>query len=111
MQIKCVGESGTTASGDILIKIEPCEGEDIDVEIYSTVGKQFSRQIKTAIINTLQELNVSGIRVLAKDNGALDYAIKARTQTAVCRAGKVLSFDWGVLSDEQNKENDAVCSR
>ena len=76
--------AGTLESGDIMIKIGP--GEGLDVELQSSVAAQFGRQIKAVITETLEGLGVKDAHVEAVDKGALDCTIRARVTAAAVRA-------------------------
>lgn len=76
-------KAGSLESNDILILIAPGEGIEIDLE--SVVLQQFGDQIRTVIQKTLADHGVTGARILAKDKGALDVTIRARTRTAIMR--------------------------
>lgn len=78
--------AGTLESGDILIEISPARQKGIEIILNSTVSHQFGQQIKKVITQTLSELNITDATVNATDKGALDCTIKARVQTAACRA-------------------------
>lgn len=87
--------AGTLESSDIQVIIEPKEQNGIEIELNSSVEKQFGRQIKNVIKETLENLGVENVRVIANDKGALDCTIKARVQCAVYRsAGIKKDFDW-----------------
>jgi citrate lyase subunit gamma (acyl carrier protein) len=90
--------AGTLESSDIQIIIEPKESEGIELELKSSVEKQFGRQIRKVIKETLETLKVENARVIANDKGALDCTIKARVQCAAYRAAGVKEkFDWEVI--------------
>lgn len=90
--------AGTLESSDIQIIIEPKEEAGIEIELNSSVEKQFGRQIRKVIAETLESLKVENARVIAADKGALDCTIKARVQCAAHRAaGLKEKFDWGVI--------------
>lgn len=90
--------AGTLESSDIQIIIEPKEEAGIEVELKSSVEKQFGRQIRKVIKETLETLKVDNARVIANDKGALDCTIKARVQAAAYRAAGVKEkFDWEVI--------------
>ena len=76
--------AGTLESGDIMIKIGP--GEGLDVELQSSVAAQFGRQIKAVITETLEGLGIKDAHVEAVDKGALDCTIRARVTAAAVRA-------------------------
>jgi citrate lyase subunit gamma (acyl carrier protein) len=90
--------AGTLESSDIQIIIEPREEAGIEIELKSSVEKQFGRQIRKVIKETIESLKVENARVIATDKGALDCTIKARVQAAAYRsAGVKEKFDWEVL--------------
>ncbi len=76
--------AGTLESGDILIRIAPGEGLQIDLQ--SSVSAQFGRQIKAVIAETLTGLGIENAMVSATDKGALDCTIRARVTAAAVRA-------------------------
>jgi citrate lyase subunit gamma (acyl carrier protein) len=85
--------AGTLESSDIMITVEP-GGQGIEIDLQSIVEKQFGAEIRRAIRETLSELSVEHARISAVDKGALDCTIRARTKTAVYRAGGQGSCDW-----------------
>lgn len=86
MQLIEMGIAGTMESGDILIEIE--QADEIAIELNSTVGNQYGRQIKQVIADTLHECGIDGARIRAVDKGALDCTIRARVIAAVYRGAK-----------------------
>lgn len=98
MDIKKVGIAGTLESSDITITIEPREQMGIEIMLQSSLEKQFGKQIRKVIMDTLKENGVENASVRAIDKGAVDYVIKARTQTALYRAADVVEYNWdGVM--------------
>ncbi|WHH59089.1 citrate lyase acyl carrier protein [Petroclostridium sp. X23] len=93
MNIKIKAVSGTLESSDIMIWVEPYDS-GIEIELNSTVEKQFGRQIRRIILETLRRLNVDAAKIIAVDKGALDCTIEARVKTAVYRACEVESYSW-----------------
>lgn len=90
--------AGTLESSDIQIIIEPKDEAGIEIELKSSVEKQFGRQIRKVITETLDSLKIENARVIATDKGALDCTIKARVQAAAHRAAGVKEkFDWEVM--------------
>ena len=85
--------AGTMESSDIMITLEPGSG-GIEIELQSMVDKQFGRQIRSTIANTLSELQVKNAKVTAVDKGALDCTIQARVKTAVYRAAGESPREW-----------------
>jgi len=98
MEIKKVSIAGTLESSDIQVRIEPREEAGIEIELNSSVEKQFGRQIRKVINTTLETMGVKSAKVIATDKGALDCVIKARVECAAFRAaGVTQNFDWEVV--------------
>lgn len=95
MQLIKTGMSGTMESSDINIVIAPSDSTGIEIELQSSVEKQFGKQIKKVIEDTIKDHGVSNALVKAVDKGAIDYVIKARTETALYRAADSTDFNWG----------------
>ncbi|MFW5991876.1 MAG: citrate lyase acyl carrier protein [Halanaerobiaceae bacterium] len=85
MQVVKQATAGTLESSDVMITVKPYE-KGIQIEIKSDVASQFGEEIKKVIKNTVKNMEVNNIYVKANDKGALDYAIRARTETAILRA-------------------------
>lgn len=84
IEIKKMATAGSVESNDILIMVSKGEGE-VQIELESVVMQQFGEDIKKVIKETLDELGVSDVKVIAKDKGALDFTIRARVKTAIQR--------------------------
>lgn len=98
MRIVSNSIAGTLESSDIQIMIEAKEEPGIEIELKSSVEKQYGKQISKVIKETLVALNVENARVIATDKGALDCTIKARVQCAACRAAGIKEkYDWEVI--------------
>ena len=69
-----------------MVHVEPADRLEIDVE--STVKKQFEHLIRARIAAVLEKCAVTRARVRVSDRGALDYAIEARVETALRRAAE-----------------------
>jgi citrate lyase subunit gamma (acyl carrier protein) len=76
-----------------MITLEPGSG-GIEIELSSSVEKQFGEAIRREIFSTLESMGVKSARITAVDKGALDCVIRARVKTAVCRAADV-DYVWG----------------
>ncbi|HLQ39547.1 MAG TPA: citrate lyase acyl carrier protein [Tetragenococcus sp.] len=94
MEILQSAVSGTTESSDIKITLEPIETNEIQIDLDSSVEKQFGKKIRQVITTTLKNLAVSGVKVTAVDKGALDCTVQARTVNAAYRAAKQDHYDW-----------------
>jgi citrate lyase subunit gamma (acyl carrier protein) len=86
MEITQTSVAGTMESSDVMVTVEP-GSKGIEIELESIVEKQFGREIRRAITETLRELGVKHAKVKAVDKGALDCTIRARVKTAVFRSG------------------------
>lgn len=95
MIIKKTGISGTMESSDIMITLEPQQSGGLEIDLNSSVEKQFGKEIRRVISSTLEELGVENARITAVDKGALDCAIKARVKTAAYRASGEDDYQWG----------------
>ncbi|MBE0701244.1 MAG: citrate lyase acyl carrier protein [Acholeplasmataceae bacterium] len=78
-----IASAGTMESNDCMMTVKRQKG--IKVEIESIVFKQFGKQIRVVIFETLSDLDIRDIYVHCNDKGALDYTIKARLKTAIQR--------------------------
>jgi citrate lyase subunit gamma (acyl carrier protein) len=86
--------AGTLESGDIMLSLD--KGEcGIEIELNSTVEKQFGDQIRAVITKTLMDLGATDVKVAANDRGALDCTIKARVMAAYYRATESKDYKWG----------------
>ncbi|MEZ7911510.1 MAG: citrate lyase acyl carrier protein [Propionivibrio sp.] len=87
MQILKKAQAGTMQSSDLMVVVEPAQ--ELVVEIESTVKKQFEHLIRARIEAVLTRCSVTAGRISVSDRGALDYAIEARVEAALRRAGGV----------------------
>jgi len=85
MKIQRNGQAGTMQSSDLMVVVEPADG--LVIEIESTVKKQFEHLIRAKLEQVLAKHGAEGARISVNDRGALDYAIEARLETALRRAG------------------------
>ena len=90
--------AGTLESSDLLVKVAPSDKETLDIVIKSEVIKQFGKQIKRVVVDTLEKLSVSAGSIVIEDKGALDCVIQARVQAAVLRGCGSEELDWRRLS-------------
>lgn len=86
MEIRRKASAGTMQSSDLMVTVEPADS--LQIEIDSTVKKQFEQLIRERILDTLTRLQVNRGRIQVSDRGALDYAIAARVEAAVTRANQ-----------------------
>ncbi len=89
--------AGTLESSDLLVKVEPNDSV-LDIVVRSEVIKQFGKQIRRVVAETLARMEVDRGTVVIEDKGALDYAIRARVQAAVLRGSGSDALNWGQMS-------------
>ncbi|HKM60860.1 MAG TPA: citrate lyase acyl carrier protein, partial [Acidisphaera sp.] len=64
--------AGTLESSDVLVKVSPSQDGTVTLHIQSEVIKQFGKQIRATVMQTLEALSVSAATVVVSDKGALD---------------------------------------
>lgn len=91
--------AGTLESNDIRVMITANDKAGIEIQLESVVEKQYGKQIRKVIKETLEKLQIDDVKIIAVDRGALDFTIKSRIACAVYRACEVEGdYDWEVLS-------------
>jgi citrate lyase subunit gamma (acyl carrier protein) len=86
-QIVKSAQAGLDKKQDALVSIEPAElGSGINMEVKSSVFSEFGSQIEATVRAVLVEFGIEDVVVKVQDQGAMDFAIRARTETAVRRA-------------------------
>lgn len=87
--------AGTLESSDAQVTVEP--GGELQLTIESSVLNQYGRQIRAAVLETLERLGVKGGTVKVVDKGALDCTLKARVECAVYRScgASEANIPWG----------------
>jgi citrate lyase subunit gamma (acyl carrier protein) len=96
MEILRPALAGTLESNDALVKVEPRDA-GLEVVITSEVMRQFGKQIRKVVEETLDRLDVRKAQVVVEDKGALDCTLRARVQAAVLRAADARP-DWKVMA-------------
>ncbi|MCS2150566.1 citrate lyase acyl carrier protein [Scandinavium manionii] len=94
MKITQSAVAGTLESGDVMIRIAPLESQDIDLQIHSSVEKQFGDAIRATVLETLARYSVRGVQLILDDKGALDCVIRARLETVLVRASDFTALPW-----------------
>lgn len=94
MELKKPAVAGTLESSDVQIMIRPNPGHGIQIDLKSDVKALFGDAIEATVRAVLDEFEVKDAIVEINDKGALDFAIRARMECAVCRAAEI-SFNWG----------------
>ncbi|HEY1846452.1 MAG TPA: citrate lyase acyl carrier protein [Buttiauxella sp.] len=95
MKITRPAVAGTLESGDVMIRIAPLDTPEIDLQISSSVEKQFGDAIRATLLSLLAQYEVSGVQLIVDDKGALDCILRARLETLLVRAGDVAALPWG----------------
>lgn len=95
MEIKKLATCGTMESSDIMITIEKSTDDKIQIDLESIVFKQYGKQIREVILNTVNDLGITSAKITVIDKGALDCTIKARVKTAIFRACESQEYVWG----------------
>lgn len=86
MKIVKKGQAGTMQSSDLMVFVEPAD--ELSIEIESTVKAQFEHLIRARLEQVLAANEVTAGKIRITDRGALDYAIGARLEAALQRAGE-----------------------
>ena len=97
MEIKKAAVAGTLESSDCMVTVEPGTGQGkVDLDLDSAVMRQYGRQIRKVISETLDRLDVKDVKITVVDKGALDCTIKARVECAVYRSNDIKGgLPWG----------------
>ena len=95
MEILKSAAAGTLESSDCMVTVEP--GDGISLDLSSSVMNQYGRQIKAAVLETLERLGVQNANVTVVDKGALECTLKARVECAVFRScdASAAIIPWG----------------
>ena len=91
MQITKDAIAGTLESSDAQIRIAP--NSSLEIELNSSVGKQFGDDILATINEVLAQFNVTAAKIIVEDKGALDCVLRARLKAALLRATDD-AIDW-----------------
>ncbi len=95
LKIEKTAVAGTMESSDIMVTLSPGSVGGIEIELESSVEKQFGNAIRSTIQDVLTELDVKNAHVKALDKGALDCTVRARVKTAAYRACNCDSYQFG----------------
>ena len=95
MEILKSAAAGTLESSDCMVTVEP--GQGISLDLTSSVMNQYGRQIKAAVLETLERLDVKNANFTVVDKGALECTLKARVECAVFRScdASGANIPWG----------------
>ena len=87
------GIAGTMESSDVMVTVKPNPEKGIVIEIDSSVVAQYGDEMRETVREVMAQFDIADAVVELKDRGALNSVIRARTQTAVCRALGV-GYNW-----------------
>ena len=71
MEIKRPATAGTLESSDCQVMVEAGDGK-IDFSLDSAVINQYGNQIRKVVLETLEHLGVTDVKISIVDKGALD---------------------------------------
>ncbi len=95
MEIKRPATAGTLESSDCQVMVEAGDGK-IDFSLDSAVINQYGNQIRKVVLETLEHLGVTDVKISIVDKGALDCTIKARVEGAIYRSvNQTENLPWG----------------
>lgn len=97
MNIVKTGSAGTLESSDVMITVRSASASGLSIFLESTVKKQFGKQIRQVVLETLKEFDITHAQIEIQDKGALDCAIRARLIAAVHRAAGINSINWEAM--------------
>ncbi len=88
MKIVKTALAGTLESSDLMVTISPGNGKR-EIHVKSKVGPQYLESVLDTINEVLDEFEVADAVLDVVDQGAFDFAIKARVETAIMRGSEV----------------------
>ena len=94
MNITHEAVAGTLESGDVMVRITPLDKPVIDLQINSSVEKQFGEAIRSTVLDILLRHQVNGVQLTIDDKGALDCILRARLETVLIRACDEKKLPW-----------------
>ncbi len=100
MKINQPAVAGTLESGDVMIRIAPLDTQDIDLQINSSVEKQFGDAIRTTILDVLARYNVRGVQLNVDDKGASYCILRARLEKPCWHAPAVSRLCHGRIAND-----------
>lgn len=95
-QITKKSYAGSLESSDVLVQVSPNPDKGLEIDLKSTVKRQFGNAIMATVNEVLREFGVTNALVNIDDKGALDCTIRARVSAAVCRAAESTDYHWRV---------------
>ena len=87
MVLQTTAQAGTLESSDVMITVSPLPaGSGVEMELTSVVMKQYGEQIRSLMLEMLQEAHLTDVKLLVNDRGALECTLRARLTTALRRS-------------------------
>jgi citrate lyase subunit gamma (acyl carrier protein) len=82
-------KAGLDERGDVVVCLSPAEKDSgVQIAIESTLMSLFGDQIHASVLEVVEGYGLNDLKLAIRDQGALDYALRARVQTAIERAVK-----------------------
>lgn len=81
--------AGTLESSDCLVTVSP--SEKLDLEYKGANSTVFAERTLCLVESVAKEYGIKGATISIQDQGALEITIRARLETALERAGKVVT--------------------
>jgi len=80
-------KAGLDERGDVIVCLSPAEkNSGVQIAIESTLMSLFGDQIRASVLEVVEGYGLNDLKLAIRDQGALDYALRARVQTAIERA-------------------------
>lgn len=87
LRIKRCSQAGSAEKSDVLVVMEPREPRTgTKVAVKSPVLMEFGRHMVATVESVLKEQGIVDVAVMLEDKGALEFALRARCETALRRA-------------------------
>lgn len=89
MRVTTKAEAGVPdKKGDVWVAVEPCEqGAGTVINIKSSMIREFGKDMEATVRELLTQYQVTDAIVTVVDKGAMDFALRARLETALRRSG------------------------
>lgn len=85
MKITKTAIAGTENREDLRVTVRPAQ-QGVEIIVRSSVGALFGPQIEAAARELLAQYGIEACVLEIDDQSALDYAVRARVETAILRA-------------------------
>jgi citrate lyase subunit gamma (acyl carrier protein) len=82
-------KAGLDDRGDVIVSIAPAEeNSGVQIDLESTLMTLFGDQIRSSVLEVVEGYGLKDLKLTIRDQGALDFAIRARVRTAIERAAR-----------------------